>query len=84
MLGHEDVALATYPAIDPALLVEETVTCIVQVKGKVRGNLEVPAGADRATLEKLALESDIAARWLEGRSPSRVIVVPGKLVNLVP
>jgi leucyl-tRNA synthetase len=50
----------------------------------VRGNLEVPADADKATLEKLALESDIAAKWLEGKAPSRVIVVPGKLVNLVP
>ena len=57
---------------------------VIQIKGKMRGNLEVPADADRATLEKLALESEIAAKWLEGKAPSRVIVVPGKLVNLVP
>ena len=62
----------------------DTVALVIQVKGKVRGNLEVPANADRATLEKLALESEIAAKWLEGKAPSRVIVVPGRLVNLVP
>jgi leucyl-tRNA synthetase len=65
-------------------LVRDTVPLVIQVKGKVRGNLDVPADADRATLEKLALESEIAAKWLEGKPPSRVIVVPGKLVNLVP
>jgi leucyl-tRNA synthetase len=50
----------------------------------VRGSLEVPADADAATLERLALESEVARRWLEGQAPRRVIVVPGKLVNLVP
>jgi leucyl-tRNA synthetase len=74
----------SWPAVDTTALVRDTVPLVIQVKGKVRGNLEVPADADRATLEKLALESDIAAKWLEGRAPSRVIVVPGRLVNLVP
>ena len=73
-----------WPAADAAALVRDTVPVVIQVKGKVRGQLEVPADADRATLEKLALESEVAVRWLEGRAPSRVIVVPGKLVNLVP
>ena len=59
-------------------------TIVIQVKGKVRGSLEVPSEADKASLEKLALESEIAAKWLEGKPPSRVIVVPGRLVNLVP
>jgi leucyl-tRNA synthetase len=44
----------------------------------------VPADADKATMEQLALQSEIASKWLEGKAPSRVIVVPGKLVNLVP
>ncbi len=57
---------------------------VIQVKGKVRGQLEVPADADAATLEQLARDSDVAAKWLEGQPPRRVIVVPGKLVNLVP
>jgi leucyl-tRNA synthetase len=64
--------------------VRDTIELVIQIKGKMRGSLEVPANADRATLERLALESDIAAKWLEGKAPSRVIVVPGKLVNLVP
>ncbi len=73
-----------WPTADRAALVRDTVPLVIQVKGKVRGNLEVPADADKSTLEKLALESEIAVKWLEGKPPSRVIVVPGKLVNLVP
>jgi len=74
----------SWPQLDPAALARETVPLVIQVKGKVRGSLEVPADADAATLERLALESDVAAKWLEGQPPRRVIVVPGKLVNLVP
>jgi leucyl-tRNA synthetase len=70
--------------VDPAALVRDTIPLVIQVKGKVRGNLEVPADADAATLEQLALASEVAIKWLEGKPPSRVIVVPGKLVNLVP
>ena len=73
-----------WPEVDPSALIRDTVPLVIQIKGKVRGSLEVPANADRDTLERLALESDIAIKWLEGRTPSRVIVVPGKLVNLVP
>jgi leucyl-tRNA synthetase len=70
--------------VDPAALVRDTIPLVIQVKGKVRGNLEVPADADAATLEQLALASEVAIKWLEGKPPRRVIVVPGKLVNLVP
>ena len=73
-----------WPTADAGALVRDTVPLVIQIKGKVRGSLEVPADADKATLEQLALESEIAAKWLEGKAPSRVIVVPGKLVNLVP
>jgi leucyl-tRNA synthetase len=73
-----------WPRVDPAALVRDTIPLVIQVKGKMRGSLEVPADADAATLERLALESDVARRWLEGQPPRRVIVVPGKLVNLVP
>ena len=50
----------------------------------MRGNLEVPADTSKDQLEQLALASDVAQKWLEGNPPRRVIVVPGKLVNLVP
>jgi leucyl-tRNA synthetase len=73
-----------WPQVDPAALVRDTIPLVIQVKGKVRGNLEVPADADAATLEQLALASEVAIKWLEGKPPRRVIVVPGKLVNLVP
>jgi leucyl-tRNA synthetase len=82
--GSGSVHRQPWPQADPAALLRDTVPLVIQVKGKVRGNLEVPADADRATLEKLALESEIAAKWLEGKAPTRVIVVPGRLVNLVP
>ncbi|WP_411876776.1 leucine--tRNA ligase [Vulcanococcus limneticus] len=83
-LAGSSVHLQSWPSADPAALVRSTVPLVIQIKGKVRGSLEVPADADKATLEQLALASDIATKWLEGKPPSRVIVVPGKLVNLVP
>ena len=84
MGGTESVHRQRWPVLDPEALVQETVDVVIQVKGKVRGTIKVPSDADKATLERLALASDVAGRWLEGQEPRRVIVVPGKLVNLVP
>ena len=83
-LQSSSVHRQRWPQSDASALVRDTVPLVIQIKGKVRGSLDVPADADKATLEQLALSSDIAAKWLEGKAPSRVIVVPGKLVNLVP
>ena len=83
-LEQHSIHRQSWPQADVTALVRDTIELVIQIKGKVRGSLEVPANADRATLERLALGSDIAAKWLEGKAPSRVIVVPGKLVNLVP
>jgi len=83
-LEQHSIHRQSWPQADATALVRDTIELVIQIKGKMRGSLEVPASADRATLERLALESDIAAKWLEGKAPSRVIVVPGKLVNLVP
>ena len=82
--GQGDVHQQPWPLVDSSALVRSTVPLVIQIKGKVRGSLDVPADADKETLEQLALASDIASKWLEGKAPSRVIVVPGKLVNLVP
>jgi leucyl-tRNA synthetase len=82
--GAGSVHHQPWPRVDPSALTRDTIPLVIQVKGKVRGNLEVPADADAATLERLALDSEVAARWLDGQPPRRVIVVPGKLVNLVP
>ncbi len=82
--GKGSIHQQRWPLLDSTALVRDTVTVVLQVKGKVRGQLEVPASTDAAELERLALASDVAIKWLEGQAPRRVIVVPGKLVNLVP
>ncbi|MCX5944878.1 MAG: leucine--tRNA ligase [Cyanobacteria bacterium] len=83
-LAKHSIHCQSWPQADGTALIRDTIELVIQVKGKVRGSLEVPATADKATLERLARDSEIAAKWLEGKPPSRVIVVPGKLVNLVP
>ena len=82
--GEQSVHQQCWPNLDRQALVRDTITVVLQVKGKVRGNLEVPADTSKDQLEQLALASDVAQKWLEGNPPRRVIVVPGKLVNLVP
>ncbi|MCZ6507296.1 MAG: leucine--tRNA ligase [Acidobacteria bacterium] len=83
-LGMENlIAHAEWPAYDEALCVDDTITIVVQVNGKKRDELSVPKDTDRATLEQLALASEKATRFLEGKEPRRVIVVPGRLVNIV-
>jgi leucyl-tRNA synthetase len=84
VLGHPpSVARAGWPAADPALLVSETATCVVQVDGKVRDRLSVPAGIGEDELRGLALAADGAVRALDGRPVRQVIVRPPKLVNIV-
>jgi leucyl-tRNA synthetase len=84
ILGHPpSVARATWPAADPALLVQDTVTCIVQVDGKVRDRLEVAPSIGEDDLRELALAASGADRALAGRGIRTVIVRPPKLVNIV-
>ncbi|HYK67907.1 MAG TPA: leucine--tRNA ligase [Streptosporangiaceae bacterium] len=84
MLGHPpSVARAGWPEADPALLVQEVVTCVVQVDGKVRDRLEVPAGIAEDELRELALAASGAERALAGRTVRTVIVRPPRLVNIV-
>ncbi|HEV2789954.1 MAG TPA: leucine--tRNA ligase [Solirubrobacterales bacterium] len=72
-----------WPQADPALLVSDTVTLVVQVNGKLRDRIEVPAEAPKDELLKMARESEKVARHLDGQEIVKEIVVPGKLVNLV-
>jgi leucyl-tRNA synthetase len=84
ILGHDpSVAVAGWPEADQALLVEETVTCVVQVDGKVRDRLSIPAGIGADELRELALATAGASRALAGRDIAAVIVRPPKLVNIV-
>ncbi|UKO98660.1 leucine--tRNA ligase [Nostoc sp. UHCC 0870] len=73
----------TWPAFDPDALVADEITLVIQVNGKKRADLQVPAQADKAELEKYARESEVVQRYLEGKAIKKVIVVPGKLVNFV-
>ena len=84
LLGNSD-SIHTQPWLkfDPAALVADEITLVIQVMGKTRGSIQVPAQADKAALEKYARESEIAQRYIEGKEIKKVIVVPGKLVNFV-
>jgi leucyl-tRNA synthetase len=77
------VARASWPAADEALLAQETVTCVVQVNGKVRGKLDVPPGIGDDELHELAMTEPAGTRALNGLEISRVIVRAPKLVNIV-
>ncbi|HSK54262.1 MAG TPA: leucine--tRNA ligase [Jiangellales bacterium] len=84
-LGHLDsLARAPFPEADPALLVEETVTCVVQVAGKVRDRLDVPPSVSDDELRRLALASPAVQRVLDGRDVRTVVVRAPRLVNVVP
>jgi leucyl-tRNA synthetase len=85
LLGHApSVARAGWPTADPALLVEDLVTCVVQVAGKVRDRLEVSPGIGEDELRELALAAPGVARALAGRGVRTVIVRAPRLVNIVP
>ena len=72
-----------WPTYDPALTAEETITLVVQVNGKVRDRITVPAGIGDDDARKLALESERVQRYLNGAQPKKTIIVPGRLVNIV-
>ncbi|MEH1011543.1 leucine--tRNA ligase [Micromonospora sp. CPCC 206060] len=81
-LGHSgSLAYADFPVADPALLVAESVTYPVQINGKVRGRIEVPADAAEVDVRAAALEA--VAGTLAGKEPRKVIVVPGRMVSIV-
>ncbi|MGH0037312.1 MAG: leucine--tRNA ligase [Myxococcota bacterium] len=83
-LGHTDtLAYEPWPEADASLLVEDTVTLAVQVNGKRRDEISVPADATKQAVEEAALASEKVRKHLDGRDPKKVIVVPGRLVNVV-
>lgn len=79
----ESVTYATWPTFDESALVEDEIEIVLQVNGKVRGRLTIPADADRDKMTELALADEAVQKQLDGGQPKKVIAVPGKLVNVV-
>ncbi|MDE2129336.1 MAG: leucine--tRNA ligase [Betaproteobacteria bacterium] len=78
-----DLLDAPWPRVDEAALIQDEVELVLQVNGKLRGALKVPATADKAAIEAAALASPEFAKHAEGRPAKKVVVVPGRLVNVV-
>jgi leucyl-tRNA synthetase len=78
----ENLIYAPWPQFDPALLIEDTLEIPVQVNGKLRDVIKVPADVDNAALEAAALASEKVKPFLDGKTVKKVIVVPRKLVNI--
>ena len=84
VLGHDTtVCDAQWPTWNEDYLKESMVKYVVSFNGKPRFNIEVPAGTDKDEVERIALADAGAARWLDGKQPKKVIVVPNKIVNVV-
>ncbi|CAD0186145.1 Leucine--tRNA ligase [Ruegeria sp. THAF57] len=84
LLGGEGlVATAPWPVADEAMLVDDTVTLPIQINGKRRAEISVPKDMDKAEVEKIALSTEAVQKALDGNAPKKVIVVPGRIVNVV-
>ena len=81
--GEDDATYASWPTVDQSALVRDSIEMVVQVNGKVRARMEVAADADKETVEAAALAQENAQRFMDGKTVRKVIVVPGKLVNIV-
>lgn len=79
----DDILNAEWPKVDEAALVQDEIEIVIQVNGKLRGNLRVAKNADQATLEQLALSHDAVQKLLAGGTAKKIIVVPGRLINVV-
>ena len=78
-----DLLDAPWPQVDPTALVQDEIELMLQVNGKLRGSIVVSASADKATIEKAAIAHEMFQKFSDGAAPKKVIVVPGRLVNLV-
>jgi leucyl-tRNA synthetase len=80
---NTEILAQAWPAVDEAALVKMDIEIMLQVSGKLRGSLTVPADISNEALESLALQADCVQRYTEGQPPKKVIVVKGRLVNVV-
>ena len=79
----EDISLASWPEHDSGALAQDEIEIVVQVNGKLRGRIQVPANADQSRTQAIALADEKVARHIAGKPVKKVIVVPSKLVNIV-
>jgi leucyl-tRNA synthetase len=82
-IRHGDLLDAPWPQVDPAALVQQEIELVLQINGKVRGKIVVPAAADRTAIEGAARTSPEVAKYANGAPAKKIIVVPGRLVNVV-
>jgi len=82
-LAHGDLLDAPWPQVDPSALVQDEIELVLQINGKLRGAVVVPSGASKEAIEALALASPTLLAFAAGAVPKKVIVVPGRLVNVV-
>ena len=80
---HGQLLGAPWPAVDESALVQDEIELVLQINGKLRGSIRVAAGADKAHIEAAALASPEFAKFAARREPKKVVVVPGRLVNIV-
>jgi len=81
--GHGDLLDTAWPKVDAGALEQDEIELMLQVNGKLRGAVRVPSAASKLDIEKLAVASDDFVKFAPGVTPKRVIVVPGRLVNVV-
>jgi len=79
----DNILTAPWPEVDEAALVQDEIELIIQVNGKLRGKLHAAKDADKASLEKMALAHEAVQKHLAGATPKKIIVVPGRLINVV-
>ena len=83
-LGYAgEIIDAPWPAVDAAALKQDEIELVLQINGKLRGHVRAPSAASKSEVEKLAAAHEAVARHSEGRAVKKIIVVPGKLVNVV-
>ena len=83
-LGHDSfIYKEAWPVCDESALVKDTIEVVVQINGKVKEKMDVPANLNKAELEKLAMENEKVQTLTSGKNVVKVIAVPGKLVNIV-
>lgn len=83
MGGEGMVTTAPWPVVDPAMLVDDTITLPIQINGKRRSEIKIPKDLPKSEVEKLALADEAVIRALAGNAPKKLIVVPGRIINVV-